>query len=382
MHCFHDIVRYGCQVFYLCWRQWAATAGSVVRFVLAGVMPLVVAGLVQGGNLPENFAELPDDVQAVLLEYLLFPEEAAEVWGADLESSSRHVMVKYLDGYHTRVKIDFRAGLVSVDTRGGDDPAAALKHAIAATLLTPANPEAVDLSTAADFGLTGKPFLLGQVLDQDGQPIEYQWRANRFANYLIHNHMRKKGAGYGVNIRMVKAHKTISARGYGQFVSSSSQRYGIAPELILAVMDTESSFNPFAVSPVGALGLMQVMSKTAGKDVYQKIYRRSDRPSKKVLFDPKSNIDIGTAYLSVLRDAYLKGIHDRVKQEYCIIAAYNGGAGNLLKTFHRDRNKALAKINAMSPQQVYKKILTSHPKLESRNYLKKVVAAKRKFAGQ
>ena len=99
-----------------------------------------------------------------------------------------------------------------------------------------------------------------------------------------------------------------------------------------------------------------------------------------MLLNPDNNIDIGTAYLSILRDNYLKGVRGALKQEYCIIAAYNGGTGNLLKTFHSDRKLAVQRINAMSAQEVFQAIVKSHPKAESRNYLKKVTKAKARYA--
>ncbi|MGB1093048.1 MAG: murein transglycosylase domain-containing protein, partial [Oceanobacter sp.] len=91
---------------------------------------------VNGNSLPDNFATLPDDIQAVLLEFLFYSEEAEAVWGKDMESTTRHVMVKYLDEFHTKVRVDFRKGIVQVDTRGAEQPLDALKHAITATLLT------------------------------------------------------------------------------------------------------------------------------------------------------------------------------------------------------------------------------------------------------
>ena len=144
-------------------------------------------------------------------------------------------------------------------------------------------------------------------------------------------------------------------------------------------METESSFNPFAVSHAGAYGLMQVMQRTAGADVFQRIHRRNDQPSRNYLLNPQNNVDTGTAYLSILRDVYLKDVQGWQKKEYCMIAAYNGGTGNLLKTFSSDRRRAVDMINRMSADQVYQAIVKRHPKAESRNYLKKVTQFKRKY---
>ncbi len=329
------------------------------------------------GRLPDNFAELSDDVQAVILEYAFFAEKANQVWGQDFEEASAHAMVKYLDDYHTRVHIDFAAGRIRVESERSKTPLTAIRQALVATLLTPADPSAVDLYTAADMGITGKPFLAGQVLDQDGKSIEYPWRAERFAQYLTEHKVQHKGARYWVDVAMVRSHKQRSAEGYRPQVERAATRYKLSPALILAVIETESSFNPFAVSHSGAYGLMQVMQNTAGRDVYQRIYGRDDRPTRSYLLNPANNIDAGSAYLSILRDVYLRDIQGWQKREYCIIAAYNGGAGNLLKAFHPDRKKAVQRINSMSAEEVYRTIVHKHPKAESRRYLEKVIAFKK-----
>jgi membrane-bound lytic murein transglycosylase C len=62
-----------------------------------------------------------------------------------------------------------------------------------------------------------------------------------------------------------------------------------------------------------------------------------------------------------------------------MIAVYNGGAGQLLRSFDRNNKKAIAKINRMPPAQVYQYIINKHPKLESCNYLKKVIHLKKKY---
>jgi hypothetical protein len=68
------------------------------------------------------------------------------------------------------------------------------------------------------------------------------------------------------------------------------QRTGLEPTTILAVMAVESSFNPFAQSPVGAQGLMQVMTKVHG-DKYQAFGGRL------AAFDPVSNLRVGVLVL-------------------------------------------------------------------------------------
>jgi membrane-bound lytic murein transglycosylase C len=148
--------------------------------------------------------------------------------------------------------------------------------------------------------------------------------------------------------------------------------------LILAIMQTESSFNPYAVSNSDALGLMQVVQHTAGVDVFR-MKGKWGKPSRSYLLDPENNIDAGTAYLSLLQNTYLGGIQDPVSRRYAVITAYNGGAGSVLRVFSSDKDRAFAMINGMSPGQVYQTLTTNHPSAESRRYLYKVNSAQRSY---
>lgn len=334
-------------------------------------------------HLPENFIDLSDDVQAMLLEMAFFSEQGFSHWGDDFIAPSSQSYVKYLDDYDSRAQVDFNLGKIRVETLKKEAHLEVLKHAIVSTLLTPADPQHVDIYTAQDVGLVGEPFLLNKVKDHEGKAIAFTWRAQRFAQYLIDNKLQTQWRNgkrrYWVDIPLVQQFKQLSAQQYLPYVAQASARYQLDQALVLAVIETESSFNPFAVSRSNAYGLMQVMPNTAGRDYFQRLRKKDIRPSRQYLFNAKNNIEVGSGYLSILRDVYLRGINNPLSQEYCIIAAYNGGAGQLLRSFHSDRKKAIAMINRMSANQVYQFIVNKHPKKESRNYLKKVIKFKRKY---
>lgn len=334
-------------------------------------------------DLPANFIDLSDDEQAQLLQQEFFSENVIAHWGSDYVEPSSQFYVKYLDDYDSRARIDFNTGSIRVETLKKEFHIEVLKKAIVSTLLTPADPMQVDIYTAQDVGLIGKPFLLGKVTDHEGQSIAYSWRAQRYAQYLIDHHLKTQWRNgkrqYWVDIPFVNKFKQLAAKQYLPHVSVAAARYRLDHALVFAVIETESSFNPFAVSSSNAYGLMQVMPNTAGLDYFQRLQKKDFRPSQKYLFDAKNNIEVGSGYLSILRDVYLRGINNPLSQEYCMIAAYNGGAGQLLRSFHRDRKKAIAAINRLSPSEVYRFIVTQHPKRESRNYLKKVIKYKKKY---
>ncbi|MCK7458782.1 murein transglycosylase domain-containing protein [Idiomarina aminovorans] len=314
---------------------------------------------------------------------------AEAIWGEEENTvPSEKKYVKYSDDFHAKAVIDFEQGLLTVATlHDSDDPAQTrqqLQAAIVRTLLTPADLTAVDIFTANEPKGSGKPFLRGQVVDHDKVVVEYEWRANRFAEYLVETKLRKRRAKendvYEVQIALVDDHKELRKHQYSDYVIAAAKRYDLEPELIYAIIETESSFNPYAVSHANAYGLMQVVAATAGRDVFERIRKIPGQPTSQQLFNPAQNIDIGSAYLYILNTQYLKGVRNANSREYAIVSAYNGGAGNVLKTFSSNRNRAVEIINRRQPGTVYRDLTSSkHPLPESRRYLEKVMYFKQDY---
>lgn len=297
-----------------------------------------------------------------------------QIWGSrEVLIAGPKDYVQYEDNLKTRVHINFVSGIITIETLSSM-PENNLKEAIVSTLLMP---EPVDIirRDKASQDLAQEPFLYKQVLDQEMQPIRWSGRANSFADYIIANNMRTRQSGSHlityVEIKLVPNHINQRARKFLPLVTQASNRYLIDERLILAIIEVESAFNPYAVSRTDALGLMQVQQHTAGRDLF-KLRGKSGEPSRKFLLDPNNNVDMGTAYLSLLKTKYLAGINNPISLRYAMITSYNGGAGSVLRTFSNDRTEAINIINSMSPQQVYRKLVTSHVSQESRNYLIKV----------
>lgn len=173
---------------------------------------------------------------------------------------------------------------------------------------------------------------------------------------------------------------------YRKSVSETSTEYKLSSSLLLAIMQIESSFNPMAQSPVPAFGLMQIVPESAGKDVNTRLFNIKKAPTPEQLFEPGHNIKFGSAYLNILDTNYLSGVTDPLSRHYCVIAAYNTGAGNVASVFHPKREKGVAEavkvINTLSPQQVYDKLVTELPYDETRKYLRKVTEAIPNYAAE
>lgn len=109
-----------------------------------------------------------------------------------------------------------------------------------------------------------------------------------------------------------------------EVIVSESKRFDLDPGLILAVIHVESRFDPFAYSPAGAMGLMQILPSTGAE-----LAEREGLPWKgpQSLFDPALNVRLGITYL--------KDLANRYGNTTVALAAYNWGPG------HIDRRIAL-----------------------------------------
>ena len=90
-----------------------------------------------------------------------------------------------------------------------------------------------------------------------------------------------------------------------ELADAAADKYGLPRQLVRSVMAAESNFQPQAVSPKGAIGLMQLMPETAAQLGVDP-------------FDPVQNVDGGTRYLRDLLERYNGGLHHA-------LAAYNAG---------------------------------------------------------
>ncbi|MCB0330310.1 MAG: lytic transglycosylase domain-containing protein [Bdellovibrionales bacterium] len=124
---------------------------------------------------------------------------------------------------------------------------------------------------------------------------------------------------------------------YQAIISNASKTYGVDEHLVRAVIHAESAFNPKAVSPKGALGLMQIMPFH---------FRRLGI---KDAFEPKQNVDGGVRMLRELHDRYKGNVR-------LMLAAYNAG------------EEAVARYKGVPPYT------------ETQNYVTKVMSLRKRYA--
>lgn len=186
-----------------------------------------------------------------------------------------------------------------------------------------------------------------------------------------------------VEMALVSDRISKSAALYKDLVAEFSEKYQIEQPLIFAVIETESAFQPKAVSKAGAYGLMQLIPASGGREAYRFVYKEDRMPKPSELFDPRFNIQLGTAYLRWLTNA-LKSVTDEHCRRLCVIASYNAGTGCLGLAFVGTRNpyKAFPQINAMDYNQLHSYLANNLPEEETRNYVVKVTQRREKYMKQ
>ena len=145
--------------------------------------------------------------------------------------------------------------------------------------------------------------------------------------YAVHGSSAVKAT-----IPLAISHKSAQ---YDATINEHARRQGVAEDLVRAVIQVESAFNPNALSTKGAMGLMQLMPATA-------VELGVSNP-----FDPEQNIRGGVKYLKQLLERYDNKVE-------LALAAYNAGIGNVEKygavpPFKETRNYVNKITNAAPP---------------------------------
>ena len=138
---------------------------------------------------------------------------------------------------------------------------------------------------------------------------------------------------------------------YKGLIHKYAKEYNIDPYLVAAIINVESNFNKNAISPKEARGLMQISATTgewAARDLNIENFHLD------LLYEPEINIRIGTWYLDQLNREF----GDKIQ---LILAAYNGGSGNVNKWL-QDENycedgESLKKIPFKETEQYIEKVL-------------------------
>ena len=149
--------------------------------------------------------------------------------------------------------------------------------------------------------------------------------------HIVLSNTLDKGGSDNIAISVPSSRSHAIPLHYQQKIQTLTQKHDVRQDLVIAVAKAESSFNPFAISPKGAVGIMQLMRDTARQ--YGVINR----------FNAHENIEAGVRHLKYLYEKYQGNIP-------LTLAAYNAGV------------EAVSKYKGVPP----------YP--ETRNYIRRVMS--------
>jgi soluble lytic murein transglycosylase-like protein/TolA-binding protein len=141
---------------------------------------------------------------------------------------------------------------------------------------------------------------------------------------------------------------------YKDAIVKNAQQNNLDPYLIMGLIHQESYFNPQARSPVGAVGLMQLMPPTS-RELARRLHSSSNAE------DPDVNIRLGTFYFRQLVDMFGGVVQ-------LAVASYNAGMGNVMRW------------RRAAPRKPMDEFLESMPFAETRNYVKRVMMLRASYA--
>ena len=264
-----------------------------------------------------------------------------------------------------------------------------LKAAVTMVEEVPAEKQQAIVVARTEKRLSQQITQVEQFVEREELPLKQKKRAQRKVaelNSQLNELNQRQDILTKKNIKsykiQLKRDRFNKAEKYLSQVAMQANQWKVDQEVLLAIMETESHFNPMAKSHIPAYGLMQIVPSTAGADVNKKIFSINKNPTPELLFNGTKNIEYGSAYFNILLTRYLKEVENPTSRMYCAIAAYNTGIGNLARAFNngeRGRMKAINKINKMTPEQVFEVIKTK-THTETQRYLIKVVNSTNYFA--
>ena len=322
-------------------------------------------------------------------------KQVTQKW-QDPNLPSSTVWVKYSDDLNKRTSVNFESGEVVVELLNSQNDEQAVEYAkqqlnelsqvtVNKTLSNdPVYIAANNTINSKNFTSTGKP--LNKKVEQSKSPTTTQAKKIVEQTVLSTEIVKEVLTAKAPVITKQKDRVKISyklpdntlsnqAKRYLPEVQQQAKRYNLDPALLLAIIHTESSFNPLARSPIPAFGLMQIVPTSAGKDVSNFLQGKPLLLSPEYLFQADNNVEAGSTYVHILSNRYFKNVRNVQSRIYMSIAAYNTGPGNVAKTLSGSKslNQASIAANAMSAEKVYTLMVNNLPAQETRNYLQKVV---------
>ncbi len=306
-----------------------------------------------------------------LAAYQHYQEQLGKVWNKP-ELSSQKEWVEYSKNMQVRRVVDFEKNEVRISFTGQEAQnlndgkvSKELQNVLQENLGQAYKADPILAYTtgskapASKINVSGSKGADSKAMLQQAQKTEQKGKSGQEVTFVI-----PLAAGAAHN----------RAQEYAPVVTTMANKWKVEPALVMAIMQTESAFNPMARSHIPAFGLMQIVPSSAGRDASKAVWGKDQLLTGQQLFNPQTNIELGCAYLNILDSRYLASITNPQSRLYCTICAYNTGAGNVARAFSGKTSVvgAAPRINAMTPKQVYAHLQRNLPYDETRQYLVRV----------
>ncbi len=320
-----------------------------------------------------------------------FKKEIEGIWGeGNLVISTQKEWVEYNEDYTTRSIVDFQADEATLEiilTPDEAENSQLVQQKLAEAVKEMAVNKGKTVDYATEFEkpepLSDEPVLKGQLQTLDGE-IVTEANIEEFAKGVVESTAAETKAIKGTDqidrvvfsLKLPLAPNSIQTRAerfYG-LIQSYSNKYDLDPAIVFAIIHTESYYNPKARSHVPAIGLMQIVPRSAGRDVYRFLHGEDKIVTENYLYDPSINIEMGTTYLHILLTRSFRRVNNPESRLLCAIAAYNTGAGNVSRAFIGTTRlgEAIPEINKLHPERLYEYLRANLPYQETRDYIQKV----------
>lgn len=337
--------------------------------------------------------EYEDYVKAEKEAYNKFVKEREAKWGkGNVKESTQKDWVEYSTDGNSRSTVDFEKGEATIEIiqePGKKVDEAELENRLKALLTNKGKTKDYDSEVEKAVPLQDKPVLENQVKAPDGNMVTAKNLDQEVKNIVentkpqvttIKGTDNKERQVVTIKLELAPDHIRTRAEQYKNEIQKYCQKWDVDPALAYAIMQTESSFNPKAKSYVPAFGLMQIVPASAGADCAQSLKKNFAKPTANYLYEPENNIEMGVHYLYLLKKRYYTNVNSVEKQNLCVIASYNTGAGNVARALRGDTNikKAIPQINEMSYDNLFK-YFEKNLLPETQNYIRKVTERMNNF---
>ena len=350
--------------------------------------------------------------QAIAARWQQMKREIEQKWDRARQSNEKE-WVDYSPAYEARSTVDFEKGVIEItvlvpigeiDSSHTDADAVllAMKEAQAEAgasgaprLATAAatDPASVMIARAAlpaawakivrqfeqvfsKEAASGRPVLANQVVAKSGAPVATQAAKSFVESEVIPNAVvedKPMQAQDGVTRAQVTAkvplasdHLRQRAQLYKDDVAAHAKRHGLDPRLLFAIIHTESYFNPLAQTPAPSYGLMLLVPRGPARDAYNYLYKSDIVLDDNYLQDPAHNVELGAAYLHLLRRQLVPNMEEGDKKNFLVACAYTWGMDRT-----RDQILKQARVQDLTSTQVFT-LLTQKTPENTRAYLNRV----------